>query len=365
MKSRARFKAFAPPILDLTPPASAAPPRVSSMTAAGPVAAPDLFVQAVDLPVAALKDARAAVALQLDRLSPLPPGEGVAAVALVGPAEANLTRYAVAIAPLAIFTPTPGGRALKRVWLDGTLEGETYRFRFDHPETAGERVEGIRGHLQVVAVSALCLILILGGASIGLEQRLTDDQDQLERARSGVIAARRQAQAQSAAARRWAQLSETNQAGRVGCVFERLAGSGQGRAYLSALSITPGLISAEYSTSPGPDRLAALATQGLAPSAPMPGPVTATPVEPSPVVSPPAYGVPGSFQAAPGYPRRGPPPPRSAPGQGGFYPGVVYGPTPDAGGAFAGSTGPSGPIGMMGAPPTEAVTLTLARWACP
>jgi|GEM_PF-3101817 len=349
MKSRARFKAFAPPILDLTPPASVRPAAAPS----------ELFVQAVDLPVAALKDARAAVALQLDRLSPLPPGEGVAAVALIGPAEANLTRYAVAVAPLAIFTPTPGGRPLKRVWLDGTLEGETYRFRFDHPETAGERAEGIRGYLQVVAISALCLILILGGASIGLDQRLVGDQDRLERTRVGVAAARRQAQAQSTAARRWAQLGETNQAGRVGCVFDRLAAGGQGRAYLSALSITPSLTTVNYSTAPTPERLTALATLGLAPSAPSPGPVAALPVTPSSAA--PAYGVPGGFQSAPGYPRRGPPPPRSAPGQGGFYPGVVYGPTSGAGSGFVDPASAMGPP----APIAETVTLTLARWACP
>lgn len=357
MKSRTRFKAFAPPILDLTPPASE--PR---RPAAGPVAAPDLFVQAVDLPVAALKGARAAVALQLDRLSPLPAGEGVAAVALIGPAEANLTRYAVAIAPLAIFTPVPGGRPLKRVWIDGMLDGETYRFRFDHPETAGERAEGVRGQLQVVAVSALCLILILGGASIGLDRRLADDQDRLERTQAGVAAARRQAQVQSAAARRWAQLGETNQAARIGCVFDRLAGAGQGRAYLSALSITPSLTTVEYSSAPGSERLTVLAASGLAPSAPSSGPVVAAPVTPS-------YGVPGAFEAAPGYPRRGPPPPRSAPGMGGFVPGVRYGPTPGGGAPFVPPAEPSTPVELALAPPPgpvpEGITLTLARWACP
>lgn len=363
MKSRTRFKAFAPPILDLTPPASATATPIPARPAAP--AAPDLFVQAVDLPVAALKDARAAVALQLDRMSPLPPGEGVAAVALIGPAEANLTRYAVAIAPLAIFTPVPGGRPLRRVWVDGALDGETYRFRFDHPETAGERAEGVRGHLQVVAVSALCLILILGGASIGLDQRLADDQDQLARTQAGVAAARRQAQAQSSAARRWAQLGETNQASRVGCVFDRL-GSGQGRAYLSALSITPSLITVDYSSTPGPERLTALATQGLAPSVTPPGPVAALPVAPPAPVAP-AYGVPGSFQAAPGYPRRGPPPPRSAPGAGRFIPGAFYGPTSGAGATFVPPTEPAGPIELASpmAPIPETVTLTLARWACP
>ncbi len=348
MRSRAassRFRSFAPPVLDLTPTPGEAPrplPAPAPIQAPAP-APPELFIRAIDLPVAALKNARVAVALQLDRLSPLPPGQGVAGVALIGPAEAGLTRFAVAIAPISIFTPAPGARTVRRVWIEGALDGETFQFRFDHPETARDRAETLRDRLAIVATSAACLSLILGGASVGLDRYLTKAQDQLEQVRGAVAAARRQAQNQSAAMRRWTQLGQTSQAGRVGCVLDRLVGGGRERVYLTALSISPELVTAQYGQSLGPDRLSALAAEGVAPSVQAPGPVSA---QNAPMAAP---GVPGPFETAPGYPMRGPPLPQSAYGQN---------QTP-YGDAFV------GPPGVLATPPSEATAMTIARWACP
>src|SRR5579864_3489629 len=59
----------------------------------------EVFVRAIDLPTLSLRQARAAVARQLDILSPLPPAEVAASVVLVGPTETGLHRYAVGLAP--------------------------------------------------------------------------------------------------------------------------------------------------------------------------------------------------------------------------------------------------------------------------
>jgi len=57
-----------------------------------------VFVCPVDLPTASLAKARAAVALQLDLLSPLPAAEVVSSLVMLCPVEGGLTRFALGIA---------------------------------------------------------------------------------------------------------------------------------------------------------------------------------------------------------------------------------------------------------------------------
>jgi hypothetical protein len=68
----------------------------------------EVFVRAVDLPTLSLRQARAAVAQQLDILSPLPPAEVAASVVLIGPTEEGLNRYAVGLAPRRLIAAAPG-----------------------------------------------------------------------------------------------------------------------------------------------------------------------------------------------------------------------------------------------------------------
>ena len=102
-------------------------PAEPEATAAPPAAAPaapldEVFVRAIDLPTLSLRQARAAVAHQLDILSPLPPAEVAASVVLVGPTEAGLNRYAVGLAPRKRLAEAPAGE--KTVTLIGRLDGQ-------------------------------------------------------------------------------------------------------------------------------------------------------------------------------------------------------------------------------------------------
>src|SRR5271155_2336625 len=93
------------------------PPDAS--IAAAPVR-DEIFVRALDLPTLSLKQARAAVAQQLDILSPLPPAEVAFSVVLLGPVEEGLNRFAVGFAPRALLE-RDGERI---VTLIGRLDGE-------------------------------------------------------------------------------------------------------------------------------------------------------------------------------------------------------------------------------------------------
>lgn len=101
-----------------------------------------VLIRQLDLPAAmSMKQVRAAVGLQLDRLSPLPPSEILFDVALVGPSEEGNCRYAVAMVPVCRLPPGAlGARGRLRYATQIEQSELLFQFRFEEaPSAAGRR----------------------------------------------------------------------------------------------------------------------------------------------------------------------------------------------------------------------------------
>jgi hypothetical protein len=239
----------------------------------GPTAAPasdEVFVRAIDLPTPSLRQAKAAVAQQLDILSPLPPAEVAAAVVLVGPTEAGLNRYAVGLAPRRLLAEAPAeGRT---VTLIGRLDGEVIAFRFERPRAGPDA----GGWIEIATIAGACLAILLAGANLRVDREIDAVQAQVDVADTLVQQRSHEVAQVARVAAAWRAAAATRKAGVIDCALARLAKASGGPVRVAGLALAGGQLTARLADPPADP--AALKALGLTPAvqpAVQTGPVTA------------------------------------------------------------------------------------------
>lgn len=222
-------------------------------------AADEVFVRAIDLPTLSLRQARAAVAQQIDILSPLPPAETAWSVVLLGPSEDGLSRFAVGFVPRRILAQkAPDGAAVRLI---GRLDDQDVAFRFDGAAPAEAPVDWLR----ISTLVGVCLAIVLAGANLRIDRELDHVQTRLdaattlERQRSGEAA---DAARVSAA---WRAAAANHKAGVVDCALGDLAKVGDGLARVAKLELADGRVTASLSAPASDAAVAGLRALGAAP----------------------------------------------------------------------------------------------------
>jgi hypothetical protein len=236
----------------------------------------EIFVRAIDLPTLSLRQARAAVAQQIDILSPLPPAEVSTSVVLVGPVEEGLNRFAVGFAPHALLTRTASADE-RTVTLIGKLDGEVIAFRFDRPGD-GRSAADWGARLEVATIAGACLAILLAAASLRLDREIDQAQSRLDATNTQVQRLTRETSSLARIGGAWRVAQATRKAGLVDCALTGLAKASGGPVTLSKLTLANGQVSARLSAPIGDAALTALKALGFSatPAAPSP-PTTAPP----------------------------------------------------------------------------------------
>ncbi len=242
----------------------------------------DVYACAVELPVSSVRRARSAVALQLDRLSPLPVADVAFDVAALGPGRPGSTRFALGIIARAAFEPPDAPALLHR---QVEFEGRRLAFRFRDPGRVQERTDSRRVVGGLVSILALCTGLVLLGFDrreardvAAASSRLDDSAFTLDRLRALK-------NGRDAAAQAWASESALQAAALIPCAIQRLGGGRADPVYLTSFQVDRSGVSGRFSHPPPPARagpprgagvtLAAMAGAGLAPGALPPGAASA------------------------------------------------------------------------------------------
>jgi len=229
---------------------------------AAPIAAEptrdEIFVRALDLPTLSLKQARAAVAQQLDILSPLPPAEVGCSVVLLGPVEEGLNRFAVGFAPRALLERS-GERT---VTLIGRLDGEAVVFRFERPAALPGKPDWA-AWLEAATIAGLCLAILLAGASMRLGREIDRLQARTDAANTQVQHLSTQAAALARIGAAWRAAETTRQAGVVDCALSDLAKATGGPVSLTRLSLADGQFDAHLAAPAADATLTALQAMGF------------------------------------------------------------------------------------------------------
>lgn len=204
-------------------------------SASGGLAAADVFVRILTVPSESPARIRAAIELQLDRLTPLPPETVAYAWAALADADRKARRYAVAVArkelmhAVALACEPP----LDAVVHERTVEGVALTFAFSTPFGTERRrrrwlarAPGMIASLVGAGVLLLALTYRLNGENRALVAELAS----LETAQT---AARRAAAEQGVAAALWRSASEARLSASLRCALTGLATSAPGVAIAS------------------------------------------------------------------------------------------------------------------------------------
>jgi hypothetical protein len=224
----------------------------------------EIFVRAIDLPTLSVRQARAAVAQQLDILSPLPPAEVSTSVVLVGPVEGGLNRFAVAFAPRGLLARM-STTSERTVTLIGKLDGEVIAFRFDRLGAA-PRVADWGPRLETATIAGACLAILLAAASLRLDREIDQAQARLDAANTQVQRLTLEAASLARIGGAWRAAQATQKAGLVDCALSGLAKATGGPVTLSRLTLANGQVSARLSAPASDAALAALRALGFTPA---------------------------------------------------------------------------------------------------
>ena len=205
----------------------------------------EIFVRAIDLPTLSVRQARAAVAQQIDILSPLPPADVVSSVVLLGPVEEGLNRFAVGLAPRDLLTRAARDRE-RIVTLSGWLEDEEIIFRFERPGVApGEADWAAR--LEIATIAAMCLAIVMAAVSL----RLDRENDRIGARLDAVNTEVQHLSGETATLARiggaWRAAQAVRKPGLVDCALGDLAKASGGPVTLSSISLANGQFSAHLS----------------------------------------------------------------------------------------------------------------------
>jgi hypothetical protein len=225
----------------------------------GTPASDEVFVRAVDLPTPSLRQAKAAVAQQLDILSPLPPAEVAVAVVLIGPTEAGLNRYAVGLAPRRRLAEAPAeGRT---VTLVGRLDGEIIAFRFERPRAGA----GTGGWIEIATIVCACLAIVLAGANLRVDHEIDAVQAQVDAADTLVQQRSHEVAQVARVAAAWRAAAATRKARVLDCALAGLVKASGGPVRVAGLALAGGQLTARLADPPADP--AALKAHGLTPVA--------------------------------------------------------------------------------------------------
>ncbi len=235
------------------------PAETAALTPTGLADAPpadEVFVRAIDLPTPSLRQAKAAVAQQLDILSPLPPAEVVASVVLIGPTEAGLNRYAVGLAPRRRLAEAPvEGRT---VTLIGRLDGEIIAFRFERPRG------GAAGNwIEIATIAGACLAIVLAGANLRVDHEIDAVQAEVDAADTLVQQRAHEVAQVARVAGAWRAAAATRKAGLVDCALANLVKASGGPVRIAGLAMSGGQLTARLADPPADP--AALTALGFSP----------------------------------------------------------------------------------------------------
>jgi hypothetical protein len=249
-----------PDTAEFTPPALDAPGEAKG----GEAVRDGIFVRAIDLPTLSARQAKAAVAQQLDILSPLPPAEVVFSVVLIGPVEAGLNRFAVGFAPRELLVRMiPEGQRAGA--LTGWLDDQEVLFRFDRPGARPGEVDW-RARLEIATIAGLCLAIVLAAASFRLDRENERLQARIDAANAQVQQLSRETAALARVGDAWRAAQATRKAALLDCALGDLAKAGGGPVALSKLTLSDGQIEARLSTPASDAMLTALKALGFAPT---------------------------------------------------------------------------------------------------
>jgi hypothetical protein len=239
----------------------------------------DVFVRALDLPTLSLRQAKAAVAQQLDILSPSPPAETTFSVVLLGPTEDGASRFAVGFAPRERVAKLAGvGRA---VVLKGQLDGQDILFRFERA-TAAETARASR--LEIATLAGICLAIVLAGANLRVDRELDHVQARLDAADTLVQQRTHEAAASARVLGAWRAAAATRKASVLDCALGNLAKAGGNPVKLAKLSLADGQVTAWLSGPASDSAISALRALGVSPvaaTAPTPAADPAVPNAPA------------------------------------------------------------------------------------
>lgn len=183
-----------------------------------------LFVRTISLPTSSLRNARSAVELQFDRLSPLPRALATFdVVGLKGVGGAN--RYAVGIVAKArLADSSETGSAIQ---LKAEVEGQPVVFRFRNRKFVSVRA-------QKLTAASPSVFLVIGALSIlaaAVDYRLVRELEIMERSvqslERAAIETRRGRADQQSSWSDWTSVADDRLADNASCALRRLAEAGE------------------------------------------------------------------------------------------------------------------------------------------
>jgi hypothetical protein len=228
----------------------------------------EIFVRAIDLPTLSVKQARAAVAQQIDILSPLPPAGVVSSVVLLGPVEEGLNRFAVGFAPRELLDRA-AEEGQRVVTLTGRLEGETIVFRFERPGIAPGEVDWAR-RLELATIAAMCLAIVMAAFSLRLDHELDGVQARLDTVNTEVRGLGGETAALARVGRAWRAAQAIRKPGLIDCALGNIAKASGGPVALSSFSLANGQFNARLSQPASDATVTALRALGFSVSGPTP-----------------------------------------------------------------------------------------------
>ena len=226
----------------------------------------EVFVRAIDLPTLSVRQAEAAVAQQLDILSPLPTAEVVFSVVLIGPVEEGLNRFAVGFAPRELLARLGAGRE-RSVTLTGWLDGEPVRFRFE-PSGAAPGQPNWAARLEAATIAGLCLAILLVGATLRMGGEIDKLQARADDANAEALRLGAEAASVDRLAVAWRAAAAARGAGVVDCALGGLAKAANGSVSIARLGFADGVVTAHLSAPPSDATLTALRALGFSATPP-------------------------------------------------------------------------------------------------
>jgi len=239
----------------------------------------EIFVRAIDLPTLSVKQAKAAVAQQIDILSPLPPAGVVSSVVLLGPVEEGLNRFAVGFAPRELLERA-AEEGQRVVTLSGWLDQEEIVFRFDRPGVAPGEVDWAR-RLEIATIAAMCLAIVMAAFSLRLDRELDHVQARLETVDTEVRGLSGETAALARVGAAWRAAQAIRKPGLVDCALGDIVKASGGPVALSSFSLGNGRFNARLSQPASDATVTALRAFGFSVSGP-------TPAAPADAATPPA-----------------------------------------------------------------------------
>jgi hypothetical protein len=252
-------------------------PPAPGEACAGERSPDDIFVRALDLPTLSIKQARAAVAQQIDILSPLPPAQVASSVVLIGPVEEGLNRFAVGFAPRDLLTRLTAD-GVRAVILKGWLDEEEIAFRFERPGAAPGRPDWT-ARLELATIAGLCLAVVMAGASVRMDREIDRVQARIDVASADVQQLSGEAASLARVGAAWRAAGAAHNAALVDCALGGLARASGGPVSVAKFAVADGRFRAHLSAPPSDVILAALRAFGLS------SPLAATPADPATVMA--------------------------------------------------------------------------------